>query len=484
MTRNDAPRLSAATLGRAGDLVRKPAYDRSRVTPGIVHLGIGNFHRAHQAVHIDDCLSADPGWGIVGASLRRPDMRDALMPQDWLYTVAVRDGTGTRPRIVGALCDVVFCGETTAPLLAAMTDPAIRIVSITVTEKGYCRNPATGDLDPGHPAIVADLSAARPPSSVPGLLVAALKARRAAGLAPFTVLSCDNLPANGRTVRRLVTQYAARLDDRLAAFIEGTVAFPETMVDRIVPATTDGDRAEVEAMTGLRDAWPVMAEPFTQWVVEDAFWGPRPDFAAAGAQMVADVAPFETMKLRMLNGAHSALAYLGLLAGHETVAGAMGDPVLARLVARLWDEVMPTLAMPRAGMDAYARALTGRFLNTALRHRTAQIAMDGSQKVPQRLLAAIADRRAQRRGHDALTTAVAAWIAYVASRKGAVDDPMAARFTALAEACLPDHAAFAGRMVGLRAVFADLADDGAFRDAVVARASALVERGVGAALAR
>lgn len=480
---NDVPRLSARTLARAGEGVEQPGYDRARVTPGIVHLGVGNFHRAHQAVYVDDCLAADPGWGIVGASLRRPDMRDALAPQDGLYTLALRDGEATRARIIGSLCEVVYSGEDTAELLTRMCDPAIRIVSLTVTEKGYCRSPSTGDLDMAHAGIRADLAAPGTPSTVPGLLAEALRARRAAGVAPFTVLSCDNLPSNGRTVRRVVAQFAAARDEALAAFIESEVAFPETMVDRIVPATTDDDRAEIAALTGLEDAWPVITEPFSQWVIEDAFSAGRPDFAAAGAQMVADVAPFETMKLRMLNGAHSALAYFGQLAGHETVSDAMGDPALARFVAALWDEVMPTLAMGRNDLTGYCDALTARFLNPALRHRTAQIAMDGSQKVPQRLLATIADRRGQGLAHTALTRAVAAWIAYVAQAGGKVDDPMADRFTDLAASVLPDMAGFARQMVGEKAVFGALAEDVAFADAVAEAAVMLDRKGVGAALA-
>lgn len=480
----EMPRLSAGTLARAFEGVRRPAYDRSRVTPGIVHLGIGNFHRAHQAVYVDDCLAPDPRWGIVGASLRRPDMRDALAPQDGLYTLAVRDGQATRPRVIGSVCEIVYAGAGTANLLARMCDPAIRIVSMTVTEKGYCRNPATGDLDLTHAGIHADLAAPDAPLTVPGLLAEALRLRQAAGVAPFTVLSCDNLPSNGRTAKRVVTQFAAARDDRLAAFIDGEVAFPETMVDRIVPATTDDDRAEVAGLTGLEDAWPVMTEPFSQWVIEDAFPRGRPDLAAAGAQMVADVAPFETMKLRMLNGAHSALAYLGQLAGHRTVSDAMGDPALARFVRALWDEVEPTLAIGGDELAGYAEALTARFLNPALRHRTAQIAMDGSQKVPQRLLATIADRRDQGLGHEALTMAVAAWIAFVARAGGAVDDPMAGRFADLAGSALPDQVVFARLMVRERPVFGALGDDDAFADAVAAAAVRLARDGVPAALGR
>lgn len=446
-----------------------------------MHLGVGNFHRAHQAVYVDDCLAADGSWGIRGVSLRRPDMRDALAPQDGLYTLAVKDGATTQARIVGSILDMLVATEDIGPVLAAMTDPATRIVSLTVTEKGYCHDPSTGDLDPQNAGIIADLDRLDRPSTVPGLLVEALRRRRNAGVAPFTVLSCDNLPSNGRTLGRIVGQYAALIDDALAQWIGGTIAFPSTMVDRIVPATSDADRNGIAALTGFDDAWPVVTEPYTQWVIEDVFPAGRPDFAAAGAELVADVAPFERMKLRMLNGAHSTLAYVGQLLGHETVADAMHDAALARLVAQVMDEAAATLDLPAADLAVYGRALRTRFANPALRHRTAQIAIDGSQKIPQRLLGSIRDAHAAGKEWGALATGVAAWIAFL--RQGPVDDPMANRLAALADKHA-DPAGHAEAVLGMREVFGTLSDAYWFGDRIVGIVGKMADAGSSAVLPR
>ncbi len=265
-------RLSMANLDRLPAHVRRPAYDRTQVTPGIVHLGIGAFHRAHQAVVLDDLLAdGATDWGIVGASLRSPATRDALAPQDCLYTTAVRSGAGTDHRIIGSVLACEVASENPAALIARMADPATRIVSLTVTEKGYCHTPQTGDLDERHPDIVHDLQNPDTPRSAIGFLVAALAQRKTTGVAPFTVLSCDNLSANGRTVGRIVTQFGSLRSRDLAQWIEAEVAFPSTMVDRIVPETTDIDRSEISSVLGMTDAWPVVTEPFSQWVVEDRF---------------------------------------------------------------------------------------------------------------------------------------------------------------------------------------------------------------------
>ena len=310
-------RLSGATLGTLPKAIQRPGYDRSTLKPGIVHLGIGAFHRAHQAVTIDDGLAADPNWAIVAASLRSAATRDALKPQDGLYTLSVRSGEGEKLRIIGSVLDVIVATEERERLLAAMSDPGIRIVSLTVTEKGYCHDPATGALNEADPGIMHDLAAPQAPETAPGLIVEALARRRAAGVAPFTVLTCDNLPSNGTVARRILTRYADLRDADLGAWVAGEVAFPSTMVDRITPATTDEDRARVDAALGVTDAWPVVTEPFSQWVIEDHFPTGRPAYEAAGGEMVADVAPYEQMKLRLLNGAHSSLSYLGYLGGYE-----------------------------------------------------------------------------------------------------------------------------------------------------------------------
>ncbi|MHC4042302.1 mannitol dehydrogenase family protein [Bradyrhizobium sp. 23AC] len=482
--RPGSTRLGCANLDRLAPSIRRPAYDRSRITPGIVHLGLGAFHRAHQAVVIDDCLAAgSSSWGIVGASLRSPDTRDALAPQDHLYTVAVRAAEGTEHRVIGALLDSVVARESPAALVERMVDPAIRIVSLTVTEKGYCHTPQTGDLDERHPDIVHDLNNFDAPRSAPGFIVAALARRRALGAPPFTVMCCDNLAANGHTVQRIVTQFAALRSRELGKWIVDNAAFPSTMVDRIVPETNDADRDAVANALGMRDAWPVMTEPFTQWVVEDRFTAGRPDLAAAGVELVTDVRPFELMKLRLLNASHSALAYLGYLAGYETIADTMQDPHFARLAAQVMEEAAVTLTMP-VGTDlvAYRASLLKRFSNPALHHRTWQIAMDGSQKLPQRLLGAMQDRLARGLPIATHALAVAGWMRYVSAideqgRAIDVRDPFAAEFAALAREAGPIAERLAPALLGVEKVFGPLGTDPRLREAVTAALGRLYKDG-------
>lgn len=460
-------RLSAASLGQRAPGVAAPAYDRAQRT-GIVHLGIGAFHRAHQAVFVDERLAAgERDWAILGASLRSAETRDALAPQDGLYTLVERDGEGERVRIIGAVTGLMVAPEAPALLIEAMSDPLVRIVSLTVTEKGYCHDPATGDLREDHPDIRHDLARPGLPRSAPGFLVEALARRRAAGIAPFTVLCCDNLPANGRLARRVVSRLAGLRDVSLGDFVASEVAFPCTMVDRIVPATTSADRVAVAARLGLDDSWPVVTEPFRQWVIEDNFPMGRPAFEAAGAELVADAAPYEAMKLRLLNGAHSSLAYLGSLAGHETVAQAIAAPGFAAFIRGLMDEeVTPTLDVPaRTDLGAYKSALLRRFANPALHHRTWQIAMDGSQKIPQRLLATIRARLAAGAPISRLALALAAWMRFVTGtdeqgRAIDVRDPLAGRLRALCDAAGPVPEALVPALLGVRDIFdADLAAD-------------------------
>lgn len=466
-------RLSAATLDRLPGHIRRPAYDRAGVRPGIVHLGIGAFHRAHQAMVVDDLLAAGAtDWGIVGASLRSPATRDALAPQDCLYTLAVRSGAGTDHRIIGSVLACEVASEKPASLIARLADPATRIVSLTITEKGYCHTPQTGDLDERHPDIINDLQNLDAPRSAIGFLVAALAQRKRAGVAPFTVLSCDNLSANGRTVGRIVTQFAALRSPDLAKWIEDEVAFPSTMVDRIVPETTDIDRSEIFSALGMLDAWPVVTEPFTQWIVEDRFPAGRPDLAAAGVQMVSDVTPFEHMKLRLLNASHSALAYLGYLAGYETIASAMTDIRFAALARQIMEDAAPTLTMPE-GTDvaAYGASLLQRFSNPALHHRTWQIAMDGSQKLPQRLLATMADRLRLGLPIDTHALAVAGWMRYVTGndeqgRTINVRDPLAKELIGIAERSGPVAERLAPALLEMKSVFGTLGSDPRIRAAV------------------
>jgi len=388
---------------------------------GIVHLGLGAFHRAHQAVYTDDAMAAgDRDWAVAGVSLRNPDARDKLAPQDGLYTVTARSSDDEDVRLIGSVREALLASRAAERIAALLAAPATRVVSFTVTEKGYCRAP-NGSLD----ATVATAD------SIYGWLHRGLVARRDAGLPGLTLLSCDNLPENGRVLERLVSEYLDRADPALGRWVASECAFPSTMVDRIVPATTPADLDRVEQRIGLRDEGAVITEPFSQWVIEDRFAGPRPRWEAGGAELVADVRLYETAKLRMLNGAHSALAYLGLLRGHRFVHEAIADPAIRATVKRLMrEEAAPTLD-PAFDAQAYADALLARFANPALPHRLQQIAMDGSQKIPQRWLATLTWHQQQGRQCPAILEALAAWIVHVRGEGAPVDDPLANRLAEL-----------------------------------------------------
>jgi fructuronate reductase len=479
-------RLGSDALAHLVADIERPRYDRESVRVGIVHLGIGAFHRAHQAVYVDDRLAAgERDWAICGASLRSPDTRDALGPQDGLYTLAARSGDSERLRIVGSVLDLLVAPENPEALIRAMSDPAVRIVSLTVTEKGYCHDPATGHLKEDHPDIVADLADQSRPGTAPGFLVEALRRRRESGIAPFTVLCCDNLPANSHTVRQVVAGFAALRDTDLGRWIEDEVTFPSTMVDRIVPATTDEDRAAIAARLGVGDAWPVVTEPFSQWVIEDRFPSGRPRLEDAGAELVADVAPYELMKLRLLNGSHSTLAYLGYLAGYETIAETMADPVFAQLVKGLMDEeVTPTLMVPPgADLAGYKTSLLERFANPALKHRTWQIAMDGSQKLPQRLLGTVRDRLRAGAPIEWLALGIAGWMRYatgVDERGRPIDvrDPLSERLLKIGRDSGLAAERLAPAYLHIRDIFGDdLPADPRFTEPVTRALAALIQSG-------
>lgn len=477
-------RLSNHTLAGAADKgVLCPRYDRCALQPGIVHLGLGAFHRAHQAAYTDSIAAGgDLRWGVVGVSLRSPETRDALAPQDHLYTVAVRDAHGEQLRVIGALVDSLVAPENPQAVLAAMADPRCHIVSLTVTEKGYCHDPATVTLNAQHPDIVHDLAHPEAPRSAIGFIVRALAMRRAAGGNAFTVQSCDNLPSNGDTTRGLVLAFAQEFDPSLARWIAEYAAFPNSMVDRIVPKTTDEDRAHVAQCLGVEDAWPVMTERFTQWVIEDKFAGPRPQWEDAGATMVSDAKPYEHAKLRMLNGSHSTLAYLGVLLGYETVDEAMSDATLSGFIdAMMANEIEPTLKRP--GLPTYRAELLERFRNPSLRHKLQQIAMDGSQKLPQRLLGTIRARLAEDVPSERLCFAVAGWLHYLGSRNDIASDPLADELRAAAG--LPDVAAALAAALRVQAVFgADLPADRRFTSSIQRHLAALRAHGTADALRR
>lgn len=418
-------RLSAATADRLPHFVARPEYDRDAQGCGIVHLGIGAFHRAHQAVYTDAAMAAgDCDWAITGVSLRSGAVRDALAPQDGLYTVTERDGTGERIRLIGAVRRMLVAPEDPAAVTRALADAAVRVVTLTVTEKGYHQRP-DGSLD---------FDGARATGgTIYHHLAAGLAARRAAGLSGLTLVSCDNLPGNGAALARGLGKWLDAEDRDARRWFERECACPSTMVDRIVPGTTAADRARVEAATGLTDEAAVVTEPFHQWVIEDRFAGPRPRWEAARARFVTDVRPFELAKLRLLNGAHSALAYLGLTAGHRTVDQAVADPSIRPVVERLMRvEAAATIpAAPGQDLPRYADALLARFANAALPHALAQIASDGSQKIGPRWLAPLADHAARGEQCPATLAALAAWLRHVRGDDGPVDDPLSARLAAL-----------------------------------------------------
>lgn len=482
-------RLSEATFAHLPATVRLPAYPRQDLRCGIVHLGVGAFHRAHQAVYTELALEQACGqWGICGVSLRRPEMRDRLAPQDGLYTVAERDGAGARLQVIGCLKQLLVAPEDPGAVVARIASPASAIVSLTVTEKGYGHDPASGRLDWSQADIVHDLAEPLRPRSAVGMLVAGLARRRKRQKAPPTVMSCDNLPANGRTLRGLVIALAARGDEALARWIEAEVAFPCSMVDRIVPSTTAADIAQIDEALGVHDAAPAVCEPFRQWVIEDRFAAPRPAWELAGAELVAEVAPYEEMKLRLLNGSHSAIAYLGYLAGFEHVFEVMAAPDFVTFVRKMMAEVAPTLHVPR-DLTAYQASLLARFANPALAHRTSQIAMDGSQKLPQRLLGTIRDRLCAGATIDHLCLAVAGWMRYASGRDEQgrpieVADPLASRLAAISAAAGSDPAALAQGFLALGEVFgADLPREARFTATVTGWLDLLLTRGARATVA-
>ncbi|MEM9551373.1 MAG: mannitol dehydrogenase family protein [Pseudomonadota bacterium] len=394
--------------------ITRPAYDPTRHEVGIVHIGLGAFHKAHQAVYTDDALAADGGdWRIAGISLRGYAAAEALAPQNGLFTVIEQGISGRNARVIGSIASALSLARDRNQIVKALTSPATRIVSLTVTEKGYGLDRATGDLDIDHPAIATDLRTPEVPVGVAGLFVDALGRRKANGIAPFTVLSCDNLPENGAFARRLLIAYANRVRPDLAEHIAQNVACPSTMVDRITPAQTDATLALAQELTGRDDAAAIETELFRQWVIEDHFPQGRPAWDAGGAIFTTDVRPYETMKLRMLNGAHSMLAYAGHVAGHRYVRDVMQDADLAQLVRRHMTAASATLS-PVEGLrfSDYADALVERFTNPHLAHETYQIAMDGTEKLPQRILVPAA--QVLERGGDLapFAFAVAGWMRY------------------------------------------------------------------------
>jgi fructuronate reductase len=446
-------RLSQENIAALNADVERPGYDREAQACGIVHFGIGAFHRAHQAVYTDDAMAAgDRDWGITGVSLRSGDVADQMEPQDGLFTVSERGSGSPYTRLIGAVQRVIVAPRDPAAVVAALASSSTHIVSFTVTEKGYCRTPA-GQLDLAM--LEPELVKGATPSSIYGFLAAGLARRRAAGIAGLTLVSCDNLAENGAVLSGLLNAYLDRVDPGLAAWFRRECACPSTMVDRIVPAVTDADRQQIADTIGLDDAAAVITEPFRQWVIEDRFAGPRPRWEVGGAQLVSDVRQHEAAKLRMLNGAHSALAYLGLAQGDDFVHQAIADPTLRPLIERLMcNEAGASLGSdPGLDIDAYAAQLLARFANPALPHRLAQIAIDGSQKIPQRWLEPLAANLAAGRACPATLKALAAWMLHIRGDVRPVDDPLAAQLAALWQSA--GTAGIVTALFGEQGLFAD-----------------------------
>jgi mannitol 2-dehydrogenase len=476
--------LSNAALSRLD--VPTPGYDRAAATVGIVHFGFGNFHRSHQAVYLDALMDAGQGldWGIAGVGVMPNDteMRDAMAPQDTLFTLVVRNPDGSlEPRVIGAALEFHYAPDDPEAVYARLVDPAVRIVSLTVTEGGYLKNPATGEFDAADPAVVHDVEHPEDPRTVFAYIVEGLRRRREARLEPFAVLSCDNLQGNGDVARQTVTEFARLVDPELAEWISTDVAFPNCMVDRITPATTDADREALSRDFGIEDRWPVPAEPFTQWIVEDHFPLGRPALEAVGVQFVDDVRPYELMKLRLLNAAHQAIAYLGAPLGYVLVDETLGDDRIRDYLRRyMADEAAPTLGeLPGIDLDAYMDTLIERFSNPGIRDTLVRLATDGSNRMPTFTLPVLrANLEAGRQ--VALGAAMcAAWSEYwrligtgEISGSEVPADVKAEEMTTAALA--DDPAAF----IEQRALFGEVADDERFRTAFLRARQSFAESGV------
>jgi fructuronate reductase len=443
--------------------IAPPRYDRTTLAEGVVHLGLGAFHRAHQAAYLDAIAAQDDlRWGIVGVSLRSPSVRDRLDPQDGLYTLVERDGSDEKARVIGNLLRTLVAPEDPEMVVAAMAQQSVHLVTLTVTEKGYGLDRAKGGLDETNPDIAADLASLETPRSAAGFIVAALNRRYVAGLAPFTAASCDNLPHNGAILRDAVLAMARAHDKALADWIEAYGAFPASMVDRIVPATTSERIDGFAADFGVRDEGLIETEPFTQWVLENRFADVMPDLGSVGVTLTQTVAPWEEAKLRLLNGAHSTIAYLGGLAGIAHVHEFVASTAHRALIQRLWDESETTLSPPpELDLPGYRADLLHRFANPMLQHRTQQIAMDGSQKLPQRIVAPLRARLEAGLPSPMLQLAITAWMAWqrgrdTRGRAFIVDDPLAPRTAEIwAEAKGIEDAC--SRLLGMNEIFGNAA---------------------------
>lgn len=444
------------------ETVRRPAYARSGLKRGIAHIGVGAFHRCHQAEYTDDLLTGGfDDRGIVGINVREPRLDGTLGRQDGLYTRLCREDDDVEARVIGSILSVVDSQQDAGPALSVLASPDIDVVTLTITEKGYCHRPASGELDPGHPDIVHDLANPERPRSVPGILARMLEMRMQSHGRPVTILSCDNIPANGVLLGNVVRALAERRPAGLAGWLESHAAFPSAMVDRIAPATTGADLDFVEKNFGYRDRAAVVGEPFRQWVIENRFASSVPAWERVGATFVDAVEPYEHLKMRVLNGAQTSLCYLGVFTGLEYTCDDMADPLLAGFVRRmLLEETLPTLRpVPGIVVEDYVEQSLKRLRNRAIRHRNHQIATDGSQKIVQRLVNPIRDRLRENRGVPLLATALAGWMAYLVAassrfgKRWQADDPYAGTVAAIADRIGDDPPALVDAILSLDSIF-------------------------------
>jgi mannitol 2-dehydrogenase len=482
--------LSAATLSSLGAEVGSPAYDRSAITASIVHFGVGGFHRAHEAMYLDRLMQEGKAleWGICGVGALPHDQRivDTLTAQNGLYTLIVKHPDGHRePRVIGSIVEMMFAPDDPQAVVDRLADPRTRIVSLTITEGGYLVNQVTGEFDADDPAIRADLAEGAVPRTVFGYIVAALARRRAAGETPFTVMSCDNLPGNGDVARRMLTAFARLKDPGLADWMDEHVAFPNCMVDRITPVTAPEDIERLAQEFGVADGWPVVCEPFTQWVLEDHFTDGRPPFEDAGVQLVDDVVPYELMKLRLLNASHQALCYLGYLSGYRYAHEVCQDPLFVNFLLGYMDkEGSPTLPeVPGVDLDAYRHQLIERFANPEVRDTLARLCAESSDRIPKWLVPVI-NRNLETGGEiDRSALVVASWARYAegVDEQGApieIVDRIKDRVMAAAARQGEDRLAF----IRDRDLFGGLADDARFAGAYAAALDSLHAGGARATL--
>lgn len=455
------PRLNRDTLAALPSVVARPTYSRAGKRNGIVHIGIGAFHRAHQAVYTDDAMAIEGGdWLITGISLRSPMVRDQLSPQDSYYTVAVNQNNSTHYRVIGSISQVLYAKDSIGQIMTLMTKPEVRIITLTVTEKGYMHDPVTGELLIDHPDISHDLNNLDKPVTTIGLITSVLNRRMRLESTGLSVLSCDNLSGNGRLLNKLVLSFAEQVSARLVNWINDNVSFPSSMVDRIVPTTRQQDIRDFTIFSSILDEGLVVTEPFSQWVIEDDFVNGRPAWGKAGALLVNDVKLYEDVKLRMLNGCHSAIAYLGYQAGFEFVAEAMCDGHFERFIRYLMqEEITPTVTPPpHFDMKRYQDSIIERLKNHCIKHRTSQIAMDGSQKLPQRLINTVLDRLETGNSVDALCLGIAAWMRYLIGKDEAgqpydLQDPLADCFKRIVVDTVDDPSKMVGVLIKIDTIF-------------------------------